>query len=175
MASNYGLNFGFLRSDESVRVSEGRFRTPVGSALAIGTPVTIDPANAGFVKAAVAAVGPLTGVTGLLLQELDWNQSIYQTEPDYIDSFMLGIARPNRLSIITGGAGTKVWYKNTPGLTRADGRVIAPVTMVLLTGVAVGDQLEWDGTKFIKHAAGAAWATVTATNGSTFVECVLIA
>ena len=38
MASDYGLHFGFRRSDETLRVSEGRFRTPVtGTALLIGS------------------------------------------------------------------------------------------------------------------------------------------
>lgn len=174
MASDYGLNFGFLRSDESVRVSEGRFKTPVGSAIKLGTVVTIDADDAGYLKVADENAAPVAGVTGLLLQELDWDRSIYEADAMMVDSFMKGTAKADRLSIITGGAGTKVWFKNTAGQTRADGRVIAPVTMVDLTGVAVGDTLSWDGDKFVKTGEGdTPFCTVTAKTGSTYVEAVL--
>lgn len=155
MASDYGLNFGFRRSDESLRVSEGRFRTPAGSALRLGTAVGIDPDEDGFLEQLAANAAPATGIRGLLLQE-EFDFSIY--ESDIHDSFQLGVAKPNRLSVITGGAGVKVWFKNTPGQTRADGRVIAAVTMVDLTNdgagnpytPAVGDQLGWSGTTWVQ-------------------------
>lgn len=155
MASDYGLNFGFRRSDESSRVSEGRVRTPVGSSLRLGTAVEIDPTDEEYLRQAAANAEPRTGICGMLLQEEDWDFSIY--ESTIHDSFGKGIARPNRLSVITNGAGTKVWFKNTPAQTRADGRTIDAVTIVDMTndgaGVAhvpvVGDQLGWDGSTWV--------------------------
>lgn len=152
MASDYGLNFGFRRSDESVAVREGRFKTPATGTFRLGSLVTIDPANAGFLKAAAANEVGEGATVGLLVQEEIWNRSIYETS--HIDSFMLGVAYNNRPSVIVAGAGTKVWLKNTTAQTRADGRQIAAVTMVDLTNVGVKDYLTWDGTKFVKSANG---------------------
>lgn len=149
--SDYGLNFGFLRSDESSRsAAEGRFKTPVGSSLRLGTMVEVDPASPGYLKASAINAELVTGFSGLLLQELEWDRSVYESEASLVDSYMKGVAKANRLAVITSGPGTKVWFKNTAGVTRADGRVISAVTMATLTGVAVGDKLGWDGTKFIE-------------------------
>lgn len=149
MASDYGLNFGFRRSDESLRVSEGRFRTPAsGPILLQGTCVEIDPAAPGFLRVGAANVAPRTGTCGLLVQEEVWDRSFYERE--VVDSFELGKTKKNRLSVLTNGAGVKVWFQNTAAQTRADGRVIDSVTIVNLTGVAVGDQLGWSGTTWVK-------------------------
>lgn len=146
MASDYGLNFGFRRSDESLRVSEGRLKTPsTGDALLLGTCVEIDPDNEGFLRAAAADAKPRTGVCGLLVQEEEFDRSIYET--DIMDSFMFGVAKKNRRSVITNGPGAKVWFHNSPQQARADGRTIDPVTMVTgLGSLSVGDLLKWDGT-----------------------------
>ena len=160
--SDYGLNFGFLRSDESSRsAAEGRFKTPVGSSLLLGTMVEIDPATPGYVKQSAINAAVVTGYCGLLLQELDFDRSIYESPADALDSFQKGVAKANRLCVITSGAGTKVWFKNTAGVTRADGRVIASRTMATLTSVAVGDLLGWDGSKWIE------------TNGTTVTNAVM--
>lgn len=154
MASDYGLNFGFRRSDEVVRVSEGRVKTPkTGPVLLIGTAVEIDPANAGFLRPAPANAGPRPGTCGLLVQEEEWDRTIYQS--DRLDSFQMGQAKKNRLSVITTGAGTKVWFKNTLAQSRADGREINPVTMFVSAGVAVGRGLVWNGTAFADAGATA--------------------
>lgn len=179
MASEYGLNFGFRRSDESVRVSEGRFRTPVaGAALLIGTAVQIDPASAGFMKTCAAAAPLVPGFAGLLVQEEIMIGSIYGAETGLLDSFSYGVAKKNTLSVITTGAGTKVWFKNTLAQTRADGRDISAVTVWDITTLApvVGDSLGWDGTKWAKTAAAAAaWMTVTAiSTAGGYVEGVLL-
>lgn len=176
MASDYGLNFGFLRSDESLRGTEGRFKTPVGSSLLIGSVVEIDPASAGYLKQSATSAVLKAGYCGLLVQELDWDRSIYESGADMLDSFQLGVAKANRLSVLTWGAGVKVWLKNTAGSTRADGRVISARTM-WSGATAVGDTLYWDGTKFAKvTAAQPVVATVTAINTSTgLVEAVLSA
>lgn len=177
MASTYGLNFGFRRSDESVRVSEGRFRTPAtGAALLIGTAVQVDPANAGFLKACASAAPIIPGYSGLLVQEESHFGSIYGQDVSLYDSFAHGIAKKNQLSVITTGAGVKVWFKNTTGSTRADGRVTSTVTIVTLTGVGLGDTLGWNGTTWVKTTTAAeAWMTVTNVNvANGYVEGVLL-
>ena len=153
MASDYGLNFGFRVSDETRRSSNGRVRTPkTGAALLCGTAVEQDPAAPGFLKVKAAATPFRTGNSGLLVQEEVWDRSIYGS--DVVDSFSLGVCLANRLSVITSGAGTKVWFKNTAASTRADGRAIAATTMFLTASVAVGRGLVWNGT---------AWADAGAT------------
>ncbi len=177
--SDYGLNFGFLRSDESSRsAAEGRRKTPVGSSLALGTMVELD-ANTGFLKASAVNAKVVTGYSGLLLQELDFDRSIYESEAHNIDSFQKGVAKANRLAVITSGKGTKVWFKNTAQVTRADGRVIAAKTMVTSIGtLAVGDELAWNGTVWAKTTGTTltnAVMKVTAIDSAKgLVECVLL-
>lgn len=177
--SDYGLNFGFLRSDESSRsAAEGRYKTPVGSALVLGTMVEINPAAPGFVKQSAADTKVVTGYAGLLLQELEFERSIYESDASLVDTLMKGVAKPNRLCVITSGAGTKVWFKNTATVTRADGRVVAGRTMATLTSVAVGDQLGWDGSKWVEvngTTINNAVMKVTAIDSAKgLVECVLL-
>ena len=178
MASDYGLNFGFRRSDESMAVREGRLKTPVGSALLLGTAVEQD-ADTGFLKQSANNAAPVSGLSGLLVQEEDF---IYLLGSGYAtrsnDSFDLGVAQANKLSVVYGGVGTKVWLKNTPSQTRADGRVIAAVTIVNVTGVSVGDGLGWNGTTWVKSNGTTTphWLRVTAVSGSgssAYVEAVL--
>lgn len=179
--SDYGLNFGFLRSDEHVRVSEGGFKTPASSSLLLGTMVEIDPASEGYLKQCATNPTMITGFRGLLLQEHQWDRSIYEAGAlgeggNALDSFQIGVAKANVRSIITNGAGVKVWFKNTAASDRADGRHIDAVTMATLTSVAVGDVLGWDGSKYVKVAGGVtnALMKVTAINGS-YVAAVLLA
>jgi hypothetical protein len=150
MASDYGLNFGFRRSDESVAVREGRLKTPLTGTFRLGSLVQFDPASVGYLKACASAAIGEGATVGLLVQEEIWNRSIYETM--HLDSFGLGVAYNGRPSVIVAGAGTKVWFKNTAASDRADGRHIAAVTMVDLTtsSPAVLDYLTWDGTKFAK-------------------------
>jgi hypothetical protein len=175
MASSYGLNFGFRRSDETVRVAEGRFKTPAsGPALLIGTAVQIDSATPGYVKACSAQAPLVPGFSGLLLQEEIMFRSIY--EQQVVDVYALGVAKLNRLSVITSGAGTKVWLQNTASSTRADGRVIPAVNIWVTTGVGVGDYLGWNGTAWAKTTVAAEqWMVVTyldAANGKC--EAVMV-
>lgn len=163
MASDYGLNFGFRRSDESVAVREGRYKTPAtGSALLLGTVVTIDNSNPGYLKQAGASAPVLPGVTGILVQEEIWDRSIYDAQR--VDSFGLGIAKPNRLAAIWTGAGVKFWLKNTGASDRADGRHINAVTLFTATSVAAGHGLAWDGTY---------WVNVTSPTDATAIATVL--
>lgn len=184
MASDYGLNFGFRRSDESLRVSEGRFKTPTGEAgiILLGTCVEINPdetdgpLGSGRLRQAAAGALPRPGICGLLLQEEIMFRSLYEFEQ--VDSFQVNKSKPDALSVITNGPGVKVWFRNTPQQNRADGRVIEAVTIVDLTGVSVGTQLGWDGTTWSAVApADAAQAHMEATyvdadNG--FVEATLL-
>lgn len=154
MASEYGRNFGFRVSDESRRSSMGRVKTPAtGPALLMGTAVEIDPVNAGRLRQSAAGVLPRTGTSGLLVQEESHLGSIY--DADDFDSLGTGysVAKKNTLSVITNGPGTKVWFQNTAGETRADGRVVAAVTMFVTAGVAVGRGWIWNGTAWADGGA----------------------
>lgn len=173
MASDYGRNFGFRRSDESSAVREGRFKTPVGSAFLQGSAVEIDPASPGYLKQSADAVTPETGYHGLLVQEDAHLGSVYAMDVANHDSFSLGVCKPNKLSVIWSGP-SKVWLKNTASQTRADGRSISAVTIVVTTSLAVGDLLKWDGSKWVETATRAeAWMKVTAVS-SGYAEATLL-
>jgi len=175
MASDYGPNFGFRRSDESVRVSEGRFRTPAtGSPLLMGTAVGIDPAAPGFLRVLDADAPLVPGVNGILLQEEVHIRGVYDL--DLVDSFSLSVAKKNTLSVVTTGGGTKVWFKNGGAQTRIDGRVISAVTILVTAGLGLGDSLGWNGTAWAKTAnADAQWMTVTALDvAGGYCEAVLV-
>lgn len=172
MASDYGLNFGFRRSDETLSTREGRFKTPADADLRVGTAVEIDPANAGYMKQADANAAPTTGLSGLLVQEEDHVFGLFDTPVH--DSLSRGMAKRDKYSIIWSGQGVKVWFRNTDEYSRG-GRNADAVEMVTLADLAVGDSLGWDGSKWVESDGGATvpdWLTVTAV-GSDSVEAVL--
>lgn len=173
MASDYGLNFGFRRSDESMATREGRFKTPAtGNALLIGTAVEIDPANPGFLKVCAANPLPVTGLRGILVQEENHIMGVFETGLLGHDSLDLGTAKKNQLSVMWAGVGTKIWLKNTPSYARGT-RSKGAVQMVDLTGVVVGDSLGWNGTRWAE-ASGATTQWMTVTNVSTdYCEAVV--
>jgi hypothetical protein len=175
MASDYGLNFGFRRSDESMATREGRFKTPAGgNALLQGCAVELDAATPGYLKLSAASAPPLTGLRGLLVQEESHLGGVFSNVPLLgHDSIDLGFCKKDQLSVMWAGVGTKVWFKNTVAYSRG-GRTKAAVDIVDLTGVVVGDNLGWNGTKWIE-AAGlpTAWMTVTAVSGTTYCEAVI--
>jgi hypothetical protein len=109
-----------------------------GSALLIGTAVQIDPANPGYLKVCAAAAPIVPGVAGLLVQEEVPLGLHLRPGRHLYDSYNLGVAKKNQLSVITTGAGTKVWFKNTTGATRADGRVTPTGDDLRPTGVGRG-------------------------------------
>lgn len=170
MASDYGLNFGFRRSDESMATREGRFKTPAtGDPLLIGTAVQIDPANAGYMKQADANEAPLSGAHGLLVQEESHIPDLFnQVLMNGHDSYDLGLAKKDQLSVIWAGVGTKVWFRNTAAYNRG-GRSKDEVLIVDLTGVSVGDQLGWNGSKWVKSDGTTTphWLTVTAVSAGS--------
>jgi hypothetical protein len=180
MASDYGLNFGFRRSDESMATREGRFKTPAaGSALLQGSAVQLDPAEPGYLKQCAADAPPVTGLTGLLVQEEGHIPDLFnQVLMNGHDSYDLGACKLDQLSVMWAGVGTKVWFRNTAAYSRG-GRTKAAVTVVNVASVAIGDPLIWDGSKWVKgDGTPAAWLTVTAVSGTAatagaYVEAVV--
>lgn len=174
MASDYGLNFGFRRSDETMRSgNEGRQKVPATGTFYQGDVVELDPANPGFIKKSAADAPIAVGFRGLLIQEEGWDAGIYEAAPG--DSFTRGRVRNGRLCSIWTGGGLKIWLKNTAGSTRADGRVIAARTVLTAAGLVIGEFLKWDGSKFVETATEAeAFARVTLTNASDYAEAVLL-
>lgn len=178
MASDYGLNFGFRRSDESMAIREGRQKVPAVGAFKQGECVVIDPANPGFLKRGAAGEIAVPGWSGMLIQEEAWDRSIYGRQ--VLDSFGLSDVLNNRLATIWSGAGTKCWFKNTPLQNRVDGRVI-PASGLLAdpTTLVIGDYLGWNGTHYAEVAPAAdggppatAHFRVTLANGVDYAEAV---
>ena len=161
MASDYGLNFGFRRSDESMATREGRFKTPAtGNPLLIGTAVEIDPANPGYLKQCAASAAAVTGLRGILVQEESHISGIFDTGLLGHDSLDLGLAKKDQLSVMWAGVGTKVWFRNTGAYARGT-RSKGAVSIAVLAGVVVGDSLGWNGTAWFEASGAAAWLTVT--------------
>lgn len=181
MASDYGLNFGFLRSGESMSVREGRMSVPAAGTFIQGDLVMIDAANAGYMKKAPSNTGAKTGVVGLLVQE-DPNlyDSIYnRIGPGILhDSYDLSRVVNSRMAIIWSGSGVKFWIRNTAATTRPDGSPVAAVTKFDFTTVAVnlGDEVGWDGSKFVAVSGAVTVSVGTVTFKSTdgtYAEIVL--
>lgn len=159
--TDYGPAFEFLDSRLDARVTEGRYRTPAGSSLLIGSLVSIDFATPGYLKQAVANAPVVPKVTGLLLQELQFEDSIFAGDPAGFDTYSYGIAKAGRLALITSGAGVKIRVKNIASSTRSDGRSIAAKTMYSTAGSLVaGDSVAWDGSKFVKLGQSATTVAV---------------
>ncbi len=167
--SDYGKNFGFRRSEPSVR--EGRLSVPATGDFYQGDLVTYDPANAGQLKRAGAGAAVVAGFTGLLIQEEGWDVSAFGAP--VVDSNSKGKALNSHPAVIMTGAGLKVWLKNTDAVSY-HGRSIPARAAVDLTGVnAVGQELEWDGSGYQLKATGAAVLRVTAL-GADYIEAVLL-
>lgn len=173
MASDYGLNFGFRRSDESMATREGRFKTPAtGDALRLGVAVEIDPANPGYLKVSAANAAPVSGLRGVLVQEESHIGSVFDGSTYGHDSLDLGVAKKDQLSVMWAGVGTKFWFRNTDAYSRGT-RSKEAVQMVDLTGVGVGDQLGWDGSKWAKADVDTpGWLTVTHLSSDDYCEAV---
>lgn len=170
MASDYGRNFGFRRSDETMAIREGRQKVPASGTYRQGECVVIDPANPGFLKRGVANQACIPGYSGMLVQEEIWDRSIYGRQT--LDSFALDEVMNSRLATIWSGSGIKVWFRNTAAQTRADGRVIPAAGLLASPAtIAVGDYLGWNGTQWAEVADGpAAHFIVTLSNGLDYVE-----
>lgn len=150
-----------MRSFENV-VRDGRFRVPkTGTPLLIGAPVTLDTANAGYLKLATAGETPSPGCgvvvfEHILFQGVDPNLTTNVDAP--FNRVPLG-----QYAQMMHGVGTKVWYRNTTAHPLYDGRQRDAVTVVDAAAV-VGD--------FLTPAADGTWAVGTQANGWLYVEQV---
>lgn len=163
---SYSRNFGF-RSFENV-VRNGRFRAPkTGTPILIGAPVIIDTATPGFLKAATA--GAALGLGGIALYEHIQQKGVDTSLSTSADFNYVPVGQ---YAQIVHGPGTKVWFKNTADKTLYDGRVIAGVSLIPASGLAVGDGLTPDGAgKFKKATVGTdpVWLVIEQINSSTGV------
>lgn len=166
--SDYGKNFGFRRSEPSYR--EGRLGVPDTGLFRQGDLVTLDPDTPGKLMLAPAGAPVVGGYTGLLIQEEGWDVSTFG--PQVVDSNNKGVVLNGKQAVVMTGAGLKIWLRNTAETTY-HGRTFPAVTRVDLTGVALGDELEWNGTRYAAKASGAAVLRVTATDVG-YVEAVLL-
>lgn len=175
MASDYGRNFGFRRSDETMAIREGRQKVPATGAFKQGECVVIDPANPGFLKRGAASELPVPGYSGMLVQEEIWDRSVYGRQ--VLDSFALDDVLNSRLATIWSGAGTKVWFRNTAAQTRVDGRVIAASGLLdTPSGMTAGELLGWSGTKWaVVTDRTLAHFVITLSNGVDYVEATRLA
>lgn len=170
MASDYGRNFGFRRSDETMAIREGRQKVPASGTFVQGECVVIDPANPGFIKRGAANEPAVPGYSGMLVQEEIWDRSVYGRQ--VLDSFALNEVLNNRLTTIWSGAGTKVWFRNTAAQARVDGRVITAAGLLQAPeGMTAGQFLGWNGTRYAVVADKAnAHFVITLSNGLDYVE-----
>lgn len=173
MASDYGLNFGFRRSDETLAVREGRFRSPKSATVLQGQLVMLDKDNPGYLKVAPANTNPVTGLVGLAVQEEAHLGSVFEAAPfQGHDSIDLGTCKRDAPTVMWSGVGTKVWFKNTPDYDRGTRHKDA-VQFIDTTGLVIGDSLAWDGAKFVKSGSGLP-ALMTVTHlGAEYAEAVL--
>ncbi len=180
MASDYGLNFGFRRSDESMRSgTEGRQRVPAfannaATTFRQGDLVTFDPANPGFIKKAPADTPIQPGFSGLIIQEDAWDIPLNGNQ--VLNTQDLDVVHNDSQCAIWTGAGLKVWMRNTPGTTNRGQRPRAAVNKFTGTGLAIGEYLGWDGSVFRRTTnPDLAVARVTLFNGSDYLEATLVA
>ncbi len=174
--SDYGLNFGFRRMDETMAIREGRLRLPASGTFHQGDLVKRDTSNDGYLAAASNTENAVKGMTGLLIQEEGWDFSIYG-ESGITDSANKSAVRLGRLAQMVSGSGIKFWLRNTADVVNPD-RTIAGRTVVTDTSVTVGTYLGWDGSKWVHNATAAQeHAVVTQISGagtSFYCEAVLV-
>lgn len=160
MASSYGNNFGFRRSDEHMRSgTEGRFKVAKEGTFYQGDLVEIDPTEEGYIKKSAANAPLIPGVRGLLIQENSHIRAIGARTRHEVDDAAVD---NDQLCAIWTGAGIKVWVKNT------DAR-----TIVTTSDLAVGETVAWDGGKWVETGSEAnAVGTVTEVSDG-YAEFVL--
>lgn len=177
MASNYGPNFGFRRSDESMRSgTEGRQRVPATGTYKIGEIVELDAAAPGFVKRSAADAPIEPGFRGLLIQEDNWDAGVHDNQVFMTSD--LDIVRNGNLCAIWTGAGLKIWLRNTAARAAGAGRrAVAGRTIVAGTfPTTIGQYLGWNGTAYaVVLTKDLAVARVTLTDGVAYCEATLLA
>lgn len=149
---SFGDSFGFRRSNEHLHSGpESRHRIPATETDWLqGDLVTIDPASGGYLKVAAANSPVVPGFTGLLIQFEEHVTADEINQYGILNTRDLSRTRPGLLANIVTGAGLKVWVKNLSADTRAGRKSYDAETRVDLTGIAVGDTVGWDGTKYVK-------------------------
>lgn len=164
----YTRFFG-MRSFENI-VRDGRFRTPAGSSWLIGEPVSLDPANRGFLRRATANQAP-DAQCGLAIFE---HIQMPGLDPALSVSSDMATIPGGRYAQMVHGAGAKVWFKNFAGETTYDGRAIIGGSLLAdsvdVSALAIGAGLSPDGNGKYQVTSGAgnvAWLTVEQTNPST--------
>lgn len=170
-----GDSFGFRRSDEDLHSgAEANFKVPTTGTFLQGDVVEIDPANPGYLKKSATDLPLVPGVRGLLVQYGQLFITPGLTRPLVFNTRDLSTVINDAAAVIVTGAGIKVWVKNLTAVTGVAGRrSYAAETRVTLAGLAVGDLVQWDGSKFIEATAPAnAVGTVTKVT-STGVEFTL--
>jgi len=174
MASDYGFNFGFRRSDESMRSgTEGRLKVPATGTFKQGDLVTFDPANPGYIKKAAANSPIEAGFTGLLIQEDAWNIPLNGNQ--VINTQDLDVVWNDALCAIWTGAGLKIWLKNTAATANRGQRARAAVTKFTMGTLVIGDLIAWDGSKYVETAdPTVAVGRVTLSNATDYIEAVLL-
>jgi hypothetical protein len=164
---SYSRNFG-MRSFENI-VRDARFRTPVGSTILIGSPIMIDPAAPGFVKAATSAA-PVGSGCGVAVYEHIIPAGVDPVLAD-LSAYPFTTVPANQYVQMVHGPGTKVWFKNTAAHTGYDGRVRLAGTLILgsvnISTLLPGDGLTPNGDGTYKKANGttdAVWLTIEQVN-----------
>lgn len=174
MASDYGLNFGFRRSDEHLLSGrEGRQKVPATGTYKQGDFVTLDPANPGYIMKAAANTPIEPGYSGFLIQEDAWDHGIHDNQ--VMNSHYLADVKNARLCAIWTGAGAKVWMRNTDETTKIGGLTWPAVSRFTMGGtpLAIGDYLGWTGTTYAKvGSAATAVARITLSDGLKYIEAV---
>lgn len=165
----YTRNFG-MRSFENI-VRTGRFRVPAsGTPLKIGSPVMIDPANPGRLKAAVVNADPIAGC-GVLVYEHIQNKSDALTT---VSDAPYDVVPLGQYAQMVHGPGAKVWFRLTADRTLYDGRTQTgynPFAAAVST-FAPGDNLSPDASGKYVEGGTKPWFTVEQANATTgLVEC----
>jgi hypothetical protein len=166
---NLGDSFGFRRSDEILHSgAEANFKVPVSGTFLQGDVVEIDPASPGYLKKSATDLPLVPGVRGLLVQYGQLRVSPGLTRSEIFNTRDLSAVINDAPAVIVTGGGIKVWVKNLAAQTGVAGkRNYAAETRVTLSGLAVGDLVQWDGSKFIEATAPAnAIGTVTKVTSS---------
>jgi hypothetical protein len=160
---NLGDSFGFRRSDEDLHSgAEANFKVPVSGTFLQGDVVEIDPASPGYLKKSATDLPLVPGVRGLLVQYGLLRVSVGLVGQEIFNTRDLSKVFNDAPAVIVTGAGLKVWVKNLAAVTTAGRRPYSAETRVTLAGLAVGDLVQWDGSKFIEATAPAnAIGTVT--------------
>lgn len=163
---NHGRTFAWMRSDETLRHVDTRYKAPAGTQLLQGTVVTIDEANPGYLRRAVAAdidTRP-AGTIGVITQE---NSHLpFPFAAPRIDTSDFDYCMADTQSDLSYGEGTKAAYTNTSARTFPGAKSYAAVQR-FDEGLAVLDRVTVNADGLIvKSTNGNGFGVVTAIGPS---------